>query len=119
MFYILRRLRRIVGMFLGAHVAFAGREARRDLRRFWTGLLFLLFGLAMLLLVVAFACGALVVTLHDAAGLSWGCALLVVAAVNVPLGLALMALGYRALRRPWLVDTRAVLKNAIGGVGAV
>ena len=109
------RLFRVFTALLDVHLATARAEVRRDQARIVRGLFLLVLG-ATLLVTVALLLQVVGVSLLMRQGFSLLSAVLLTAGADVVLGAALIALGARALRRPVLPSTRALLKRTISSL---
>jgi uncharacterized membrane protein YqjE len=93
------------------HVRIALQEVDREKRRLISGGLLLSGGLALLLLALIGAELALLLWLHDAQGLSWIQAALVVAALDLVLAGVFVRVGGQLLKGPYLPQTTAGLSK--------
>lgn len=93
------------------HVRIALQEVDREKRRLISGGLLLSGGLALLLLALIGAELALLLWLHDAQGLSWINAALVVAALDLVLAGVFVRVGGQLLKGPYLPQTTAGLSK--------
>jgi hypothetical protein len=109
------RLFRVFTALLDVHLVTARAEIRRDQARIARGLLFLVLGVT-LLATVALLLQVVGVSLLMRHGFTLLGAVLVTAGADVVLGAALLALGARALRRPVLPSTRALLKRTLSSL---
>lgn len=106
------RLFRVFTALLDVHLVTARAEARRDQARIVRGLFLMVLG-ATLLVTVALLLQVVGVSLLMRQGFSLLVAVLLTAGADAVLGAALIALGARALRRPMLPTTRALLKRTL------
>ena len=93
------------------HVRIALQEVDREKRRLISGGLLLSGGLALLLLALIGGELALLLWLHDAQGLSWIHAALVVAALDLVLAGLFVRVGGQLLKGPYLPQTTAGLSK--------
>ncbi|MEB3166296.1 MAG: phage holin family protein [Cyanobacteriota bacterium] len=93
------------------HVRIALQEVDREKRRLISGALLLSGGLALLLLALIGAELALLLGLHEAQGLSWIHAALVVAALDLVLAGVFVRVGGQLLKGPYLPQTTAGLSK--------
>ena len=89
------------------HVRMALQEADREKRRLISGALFISGALVLLALALTCAELALLLWLHQAQGLSWMAAALVLAAVNLVVSGVFVRVGGQLLKGPYLPQTTA------------
>lgn len=111
------RLLRVGGALFEVHVATARAEARRDQARILRGLILVLIG-ASLLGAVTLVVQVAGIWLLTQRGLSLGQAALAVAGADVVLAVILLVLGGRALQKPLLPSTRALLKRTLSSLAS-
>ncbi|MFO0578150.1 MAG: phage holin family protein [Polyangia bacterium] len=109
------RLFRVFTALLDVHLATARAEVRRDQARIVRGLFLMILG-ATLLVTVALLLQVVGVSLLMRQGFSLLSAVLLTAGADGVLGAVLIALGARALRRPVLPSTRALLKRTVSSL---
>ena len=105
------RMGALVTSVMDLHVRIALQEVDREKRRLISGALLLSGGLALLLLALIGAELALLLWLHDAQGLSWIHAALVVAALDLVLAGVFVRVGGQLLKGPYLPQTTAGLSK--------
>ena len=93
------------------HVRIALQEVDREKRRLISGALLISGGLALLLLALIGAELALLLWLHEAQGLSWIYAALVVAALDLVLAGVFVRVGGQLVKGPYLPQTTAGLSK--------
>jgi len=89
------------------HVRMALQEADREKRRLISGALFVSGALALLAMALLAAEVALLLWLHQAQGLSWIAATLVLAALDLVLAGVFVRVGGQLLKGPYLPQTAA------------
>lgn len=109
------RLFRVFGALFEVHLVTARAEARRDQARVLLGVIMLLVGATLLgaaaLLLQVVGVWALMQRGHSLALSS-----LVVGCVDLALAVTFLVVGMRALRRPILASTRALLKRTLSNL---
>jgi hypothetical protein len=112
-----RRLFRVFGALFEVHLVTARAEVRRDQARVLLGVIMLLVGATLLgaaaLLLQVVGVWALLQRGHSLA-----LSALIVGSVDLALAATFLLLGARALRRPILASTRALLKRTISNLTA-
>lgn len=103
------RLGALMTSVMDLHVRVALQEVDREKRRLISGALLLSGGLALLLLALIGAELALLLWLHEARGLSWIHAALVVAALDLVLAGVFVRVGGQLVKGPYLPQTTAGL----------
>lgn len=93
------------------HVRMALQEVDRERRRLISGALFVSGALVLVLLSLIGAQLALLLWLHQAQGLTWIAAALVLAAINLVLSGVFLRVGGQLLKGPYLPQTTAGLSK--------
>jgi hypothetical protein len=108
---LLSRIFQVAQALFAVHLDTAKKEISRDATRIFTSVV--IFLLAFVFLTVTFLLvdvGAVLV-LHDVARLEWWSALLVVIGVNAALATVFAVIGRARMKKPVLVETRALAKK--------
>ena len=103
------RLGGLLTSVMDLHVRIALQEADREKRRLIGGALLISGGLALLLLALIAAEGALLLWFHQGLGWSWIQAVLVLAAIDLVVAGLFLRVGGRMLKGPYLPETMAGL----------
>ena len=107
---------RSIGLLLGVHIQQAKQEAAHDAGRVLSGLLLLVVALVFVLFAAVLGELAAVYAVERALrakGVGWGEALLIVSGANALVALLLVARGRAKLRKPFLEQTRSLLRNTV------
>jgi hypothetical protein len=114
---VTRRLVRVFGALFEVHLVTARAEARRDQARVLLGVIMVLVGATLLgaaaLLLQVVGVWALVQRGHSLA-----LSALLVGGIDLALALLCLLLGTRALRRPILSSTRALLRRTLSNLSS-
>ncbi|MFO0623403.1 MAG: phage holin family protein [Polyangia bacterium] len=109
-----RLVRIVLGLF-SVHTEVAKQELSREQGRLLSGLLSLFIGLSCLSMLILLLQGV-GIWFCLARGLSLGLALLIMAGVDLLLGGLFLLLARRALSRPLLPETRALVRRTITAI---
>ena len=105
------RIGALMTSVMDLHVRMALQEADREKRRLISGALFVSGALVLLVLALTTAELALLLWLHQAQGLTWIAAALVLAAINLVVSGVFVRIGGQLLKGPYLPQTTAGLSK--------
>ena len=105
------RIGALMTSVMDLHVRMALQEADREKRRLISGALFVSGALVLLALALTTAELALLLWLHQAQGLDWIAAALVLAAINLVVSGLFVRIGGHLLKGPYLPQTTAGLSK--------
>ncbi len=109
------RMFRLLGGLFSVHAEIAKQELGRDRSRILGGIILLVVGLSCISMVILLLQGVLV-WLFMRLGIALGFALLIVAGIDLLFAGIAIALSQRALARPVMPETRALLRRTIDSV---
>lgn len=107
------RVARVASSLVQIHVEVAKREADRDKSRLVRAAVLAAGGIVLLGLVLVALDAALVVALHDRAGLGWAPSLLAVAGIDAALAAMFFVAASRLAKEPIMPETRGLVQRTI------